>query len=82
MSSNDTAGSGARSNNPKPADDVSAQIESLRFELQTLKSSIAKAARGQVDATRENLEGRIRQDPLVAVAIAAGVGFLYALIRR
>jgi len=82
MSSHDTAASGTRSNNPQSADDISDQLESLKSDLQTVRSSISKAASRQVDATRENLEARIRQDPLMAVAIAAGVGFLYALIRR
>lgn len=81
MSSNDATPSGGRSTS-RTSEEMANQIESLRSELASLRTHVVKAANTQVDAMRDNLEERIRQNPLGAVAIAAGVGFLYAIIRR
>lgn len=43
---------------------------------------IAEAAKNQALTWERDLEGQIRANPLQSVAIAAGVGFLFALLSR
>ncbi len=44
---------------------------------------VARAAAGEVvDAVNDNLAATIRRNPLQAVAIAVGIGFILALIVR
>lgn len=40
----------------------------------------SEAAQDEVAARRQDLEGQVRENPLGALATAAGVGFLMALI--
>jgi ElaB/YqjD/DUF883 family membrane-anchored ribosome-binding protein len=62
---------------PRTQDEMRGELDELRDELQNLTSSVKAAA-----ATPENLESTIRNNPFAAIAIAAGIGFLYAVIRR
>jgi ElaB/YqjD/DUF883 family membrane-anchored ribosome-binding protein len=77
--------SGVRSGNKKPSsstDEMSDQLDELRAEMQNLASSVTDAAGKQIASAQDNLVTAIRNNPLAAVGIAAGVGFLYGVIRR
>jgi ElaB/YqjD/DUF883 family membrane-anchored ribosome-binding protein len=79
------------------ADDAKAQIAQLRRQVESLMSDrvtpvLADAAdraettaRQGIDYTREQAEAlseRVRDQPLIAIAIAAGVGYLVGRIFR
>jgi hypothetical protein len=55
---------------------------SCRSQLQNLSWTVTDAASRRIRSSQENLETAIRNNPLAAVGIAAGLGFLYAIIRR
>ena len=76
--------SGPRGGGRKPRTDreISSELDELRAQLQNLTSTVADAAGRQIRSSQESLETAIRKNPLAAVGIAAGIGFLYALIRR
>ena len=81
MSTSD-AGVRSATKKPKTADEMSDQIDELRSQLQNLASSATDAAGKQITSAQESLETTIRNNPFAAVGIAAGIGFLYAMIRR
>jgi ElaB/YqjD/DUF883 family membrane-anchored ribosome-binding protein len=80
MSSSDTA-PGPRKK-PKSAEEMSDQIDELRSEIQNLASTVTDVAGKQLSAAQDSLETSIRNNPFAAVGIAAGIGFLYVMIRR
>jgi ElaB/YqjD/DUF883 family membrane-anchored ribosome-binding protein len=80
MSSSDTA-PGPRKK-PKSAEEMSDQIDELRSEIQNLASTVTDVAGKQLSAAQNSLETSIRNNPFAAVGIAAGIGFLYVMIRR
>jgi ElaB/YqjD/DUF883 family membrane-anchored ribosome-binding protein len=70
-------------------DDVTDQIDAIRADLQNLTSTVGTLAKAQMrraqDKTLETAaqaEDAIRQNPLQAVGIAAGLGFLFAVLSR
>jgi len=72
-----------RAGGTKPAStEVSDQIDELRSQLQKLTSTVTSVTGKQIKSTQESLETAIRDNPLAALSIAAGIGFLYAMIRR
>ena len=81
MTFSDTAprSGGKRAKSPE---ELSEQLDALRAELQNLTSTVTDAAGKQLTRAQDILEQSIRSNPLAAVGIAAGIGFLYALIRR
>ena len=81
MSSSDTArpSSGKQF---KTAEEMSDQMDELRSEIQNLASTVTDVAGKQLTAAQNSLETSIRNNPFAAVGIAAGIGFLYAMIRR
>lgn len=65
------------------------QIETLRSEIQSLASTVGRIAnkqigRAQVRATEaaHEAEAAITRNPLTAIAIAVGLGFLLGVITR
>ena len=81
--------SGAKRAASRDADDLANQIEAIRADLQNLTSTVGRIARSQVnraqDAAMEpanEAEAAIRRNPLQAVAIAAGLGFLFGVFTR
>lgn len=58
------------------------EIDELRSQLQNLTSTVTVAASKQIRSSQESLETAVRNNPFVAVALALGIGFLYAMIRR
>ena len=81
MSSSDT-GPRSGSKKPKSAEELSDQLDELRSQMQNLASSVTDAAGRQITSAQDSLMTTIRNNPLAAVGIAAGIGFLYAMIRR
>jgi ElaB/YqjD/DUF883 family membrane-anchored ribosome-binding protein len=73
-----------RAGGTKPAstEEISDQIDELRSQLQKLTSTVTSVTGKQIKSTQEGLETAIRDNPLAALSIAAGIGFLYAMIRR
>ena len=81
MSSSDSVpGGGAK--RPRTEQEIRSEVDELRSQLQNLTSTVTDAASRQIRTSQEGLERTIRSNPLAAVGIAAGLGFLYALIRR
>jgi len=70
-------------------EDLANQIEAIRADLQNLTSTVGRIASKQVnraqDRARESAyeaEEAIRRNPLQAVAIAVGLGFLFGVFTR
>ena len=71
------------------ADELADQIEAIRTDIQSLTSTVGRIANKQlgraqdkaVEAAR-NAEDAIRQNPVSAMAIAAGLGFLFGVFTR
>ena len=66
----------------KSVEEVSDQLDELRSQMQNVAASVKNAAKTQVSDTQEKLQSAIRDNPFASVAVAAGIGFLYAVIRR
>ena len=67
---------------PESTEEISDQIDELRSQLQKLTSTVTSVTGKQIKSTQESLETAIGDNPLAALSIAAGIGFLYAMIRR
>lgn len=73
----------------RDADELANQIEAIRADLQNLTSTVSRIAGKQVNrvqdkaiATATEAEEAIRRNPLQAVAIAVGLGFLFGVFTR
>lgn len=73
----------------KQADDLAAQIEAIRADMQNLTSTVSRIAGKQMNRaqdkameTKQDAEEAIKRNPLQAVAIAAGLGFLFGVFTR
>jgi ElaB/YqjD/DUF883 family membrane-anchored ribosome-binding protein len=91
MSSTDTdrPGAGRRGPGKQDADEVADQIDAIREDIQNLTSTVGHIANKQLNraqdkamATASDAEEAIRRNPLQAVAIAVGIGFLFGVITR
>lgn len=82
MAPNDTNAKPANRNNPRSSEDLSEEIDAIRSEIQNLASTVTKVAGSQIDYAQESVESAIKGNPFAAVAIAAGMGFLYGALRR
>jgi len=92
MSSTDSdirTGAAKRSAGARDADELANQIDAIRADLQNLTSTVGRIAKGQVNRaqdkameTANEAEEAIRRNPLQAVAIAAGLGFLFGVFTR
>ncbi len=70
-------------------DELADEIEAIRADIQNLTSTVGRIAndklnRAQAGATEtaKEAEDAIRRNPLQAVAIAIGVGFLFGVLTR
>jgi ElaB/YqjD/DUF883 family membrane-anchored ribosome-binding protein len=84
MSSTHTVGKRTTSIIPEAYELVD-QIEGIRAELQSLRSTVGHIASKQIRrAQNKGMEAEevIRQNPLSAVAIAVGLGFLFGAFTR
>ena len=68
--------------------DLSSEVDAIRGDVQKLAATIGDVAERRAGAERSAVdamhtaENYIRQNPLQAVAIAVGLGFLYGLFTR
>jgi ElaB/YqjD/DUF883 family membrane-anchored ribosome-binding protein len=88
------AGVGAAKKSTSPstgrdAQDLTDQIEAIRADIQSLTSTVGRMAGKQLNRaqdkaveTANQAEEAIRHNPLSAVAIAVGLGFLFGLFTR
>jgi ElaB/YqjD/DUF883 family membrane-anchored ribosome-binding protein len=91
MSSTDTERAGAtkRTAAGRDADDLANQVEAIRADLQNLTSTVGRIANKQINRAQDKAletayeaEEAIRRNPLSAVAIAVGLGFLFGVFTR
>ena len=92
MSSTDSdirTGGAKRGAGRRDADDLATQIDAIRADLQNLTSTVGRIAKGQVNRAQDKAvetafeaEEAIKRNPLQAVAIAAGLGFLVGALTR
>jgi ElaB/YqjD/DUF883 family membrane-anchored ribosome-binding protein len=70
-------------------EDLAKQIDAIRADMQNLTSTVSKIANKQMGRaqdkameTAEEAQEAIKRNPLQAVAIAAGLGFLFGVFTR
>lgn len=85
----DRPGAAKRGTGNRDADDLAKQIDAIRADLQNLTSTVGRIANKQLNRaqdkameTANEAEEAIRRNPLQAVAIAAGLGFLFGVFTR
>ncbi len=73
----------------KGTEDLTAQIEAIRADMQNLTSTVSRIAGKQMDRaqekaveTKQDAEDAIKRNPLQAIAIAAGIGLLLGILTR
>jgi ElaB/YqjD/DUF883 family membrane-anchored ribosome-binding protein len=73
----------------RDAQDLASQIDAIRADMQNLTSTVSKIANKQINRaqnkaveTAQDAEEAIKRNPLQAVAIAAGLGFLFGVFTR
>ena len=73
----------------RDAEDLANQIDSIRADIQNLTSTVGRIANKQINRaqdkamdTANEAEEAIRRNPLSAVAIAVGLGFLFGVFTR
>ena len=71
------------------AEELAAQIEAIRADIQSLTSTVSRVANKRLGQAQDkaveavsNAEDAIRENPVSAVAIAAGLGFLFGIFTR
>jgi ElaB/YqjD/DUF883 family membrane-anchored ribosome-binding protein len=71
------------------AQELAGQIDAIRADIQSLTSTVSRIANKQVNRaqdkameTANQAEEAIKQNPLTAVAIAVGLGFLFGVFTR
>lgn len=71
------------------AEDLANQIDAIRVDLQNLTSTVGRIASKQVNRAQDRAketayeaEEAIRRNPLSAIAIAVGLGFLFGVFTR
>lgn len=64
------------------ADDLKGKARRVSNEAIDASAQAVDAARAQFMSMEKDLERQIRTKPLQSVAIAAGIGFLFALLSR
>ena len=73
----------------KETQELAAQIEAIRADMQNLTSTVSRIANTQMGRAQEkametaqDAQETIKRNPLQAVAIAAGLGFLFGVFTR
>ncbi|MGH7486202.1 MAG: hypothetical protein ACREMY_11480 [bacterium] len=75
---------------PTPeAQELANQIDAIRADLQNLTSTVGRIANKQINRAQDKAvdaaneaEAAIKRNPLSAVAIAVGLGFLFGVFTR
>jgi ElaB/YqjD/DUF883 family membrane-anchored ribosome-binding protein len=88
MSSTDTD-IRAKKSTSRDTEELNDQIDAIRADIQSLTSTVSRMANKQLGRaqdkaveTANQAEEAIRQNPLSAVAIAVGLGFLFGVFTR
>jgi ElaB/YqjD/DUF883 family membrane-anchored ribosome-binding protein len=88
MSSTDSDVRGKK-NISRDTEELADQIDAIRSDIQSLTSTVSRMANKQINRaqdkaveTANQAEEAIRQNPLSAVAIAVGLGFLFGVFTR
>jgi len=76
--------------NQELADQIdTTELEAIRADIQSLTSTVSRIANRQLNRAQDKAldaanqaEEAIRQNPLSAVAIAVGLGFLFGIFTR
>ncbi len=70
-------------------EELAAQVEAIRAEMQNISATMGRLAEKGVHQaqdkaleTKESAEEAIKQNPLQAIAIAAGLGLLVGILTR
>lgn len=73
----------------RDTEDLAKQVDAIRADIQNLTSTVSKIAsskisraQGKAMETAQEAEEAIKRNPLQAVAIAAGLGFLFGVFTR
>ncbi|MBA8831159.1 ElaB/YqjD/DUF883 family membrane-anchored ribosome-binding protein [Rhizobium leguminosarum] len=71
------------------ADDLSAQVAALRNDLSRLTESVVALGQGAKSAVTdeaslmtEQLRDKVREEPLMALAVTAGIAYVFGLLSR
>ena len=71
------------------AQELAGQIDAIRADIQSLTSTVSRIANKQMNRAQDKAvdaanqaEEAIKQNPLTAVAIAIGLGFLFGVFTR
>ena len=79
----------AKRGGARDAEDLANQIDAIRVDLQNLTSTVGRIASKQVNRAQDRAketayeaEEAIRRNPLSAIAIAVGLGFLFGVFTR
>jgi ElaB/YqjD/DUF883 family membrane-anchored ribosome-binding protein len=82
-------GAAKRGAGARDAEDLANQIDAIRADLQNLTSTVGRIASKQVNQAQDKAketayeaEEAIRRNPLSAIAIAVGLGFLFGVFTR
>jgi ElaB/YqjD/DUF883 family membrane-anchored ribosome-binding protein len=82
-------GAAKRGAGARDAEDWANQIDAIRVDLQNLTSTVGRIASKQVNRAQDRAketayeaEEAIRRNPLSAIAIAVGLGFLFGVFTR
>jgi ElaB/YqjD/DUF883 family membrane-anchored ribosome-binding protein len=82
-------GAAKRGAGARDAEDLANQIDAIRADLQNLTSTVGHIASKQVNRAQDKAketayeaEEAIRRNPLSAIAIAVGLGFLFGVFTR
>ena len=82
-------GAAKRGAGARDAEDLANQIDAIRVDLQNLTSTVGRIASKQVSRAQDKAketayeaEEAIRRNPLSAIAIAVGLGFLFGVFTR
>ena len=69
--------------------ELAGQIDAIRADIQSLTSTVSRIANKQMNRAQDKAvdaanqaEEAIKQNPLTAVAVAVGLGFLFGVFTR
>ena len=78
-----------RSTTSRDTEDLAAQVAAIRADIQNLTSTLGRVANKQLGRAQDTMmektheaEDAIRRNPLSAVIIAVGLGFLFGVFTR
>jgi ElaB/YqjD/DUF883 family membrane-anchored ribosome-binding protein len=71
------------------SDDLSAQVKALREDLARLSESVVALGQGaktvvtdEASLMTERLRDKVREEPMLALAVTAGIAYLFGLMSR